>query len=259
MDMITKKFDLMSDNLKLAAELFIPDTGNSPYPALCLCHGIPAAPHNPDDRGWAVLAERFCSAGFITLIFNFRGAGISQGNFDLQGWCRDLKAAINYLHTLKNVDKSRLFVLGSSAGAATAICVAAEDVRIAAVVSMASPATFSFLDRGQAEKTVQHFRSIGIIRDASFPASLDKWLEGFRSVAPIECIDQISPRPLFIIHGEKDDVVPVDNARKLYEKAGDPKEIIIIPGAGHRLRLEEKAVEAALNWLKQRARLLPQP
>jgi uncharacterized protein len=255
--MITKKITFKSDNLKLAGELFIPDDGRRKFPAVCLCHGIPAATHNPDDRGWAILAERFCKAGFISLIFNFRGAGISEGNFDLQGWCRDLKTAINYLYESKNVDNSRLYLLGSSAGAATCICVAAEDVRAAAVVSMASPATFTFLDHDQAEKTVQYFRSIGIIRDASFPPSLDEWLKGFHSVAAIDCIDRIAPRPLFIIHGEKDDVVPVDNARRLYEKAGEPKEIILIQGAGHRLRLEEKAVESALNWLKLRARLLP--
>ena len=67
-------------------------------------------------------------------------------------------------------------------------------------------------------------------------------------------IGRISPRPLLMIHGEKDDLVPVEHAHRLYERAGEPKELVILPGAGHRLRLEEKAITTALNWLKIRTK-----
>ncbi len=46
--------------------------------------------------------------------------------------------------------------------------------------------------------------------------------------------------------------VPLEHARRLFERAGQPKELVIMPGAKHRLRLEEQAVETALNWLKKR-------
>jgi fermentation-respiration switch protein FrsA (DUF1100 family) len=124
------------------------------------------------------------------------------------------------------------------------------------LVTLACPAEFGFLtDKRQAGATIDHFRSIGVIRDADFPPSVDKWLNGFKTVSPLRWIDKISPRPLLLIHGNKDDLVPVEHARKLFEKALEPKKLLIIPGAGHRLRLEHKAVNAALDWLTATAKL----
>ncbi len=247
-----RDFTLTVDNLSLPGEVYIPEPSKIPCPALCLCHGIPSGqPGSSDDRGYPGLAERFCAAGFVTLIFNFRGAGPAQGNLDMLGWTRDLKAAIDYLTSLEEVDKSCLCLLGSSAGAAVSVYVAANDLRISSVVTLACPAEFSFLtDKQRARATIDHFRSIGVIRDKDFPPSLDEWLDGFNTVSPLRCIDRISPRPILLIHGDKDDLVPVEHAHRLYEKAGEPKELVIIPGAGHRLRLEEKAVTTALDWLK---------
>jgi dipeptidyl aminopeptidase/acylaminoacyl peptidase len=244
-----KDVSFISDNLNLYGELYSPDITDPAKPALCLCHGIPAVSYNPAERGYALLAEKFCANGFITFIFNFRGAGLSQGNLDLLGWTHDLKAAVNYLYSLDEVKRSQLTLIGFSGGAAVSVYVAAHDTRIASVVTLACPATFDFLPGNKADAIIAHFRTIGVIRDKDFPASVGKWLEGFNTVSPLRYVDQISPRPVLIIHGDKDDTVPVGHAHNLYQKAGEPRELIIIPNAGHRLRLEEKAVDAILNWL----------
>lgn len=247
---------LIVDNLQLPGEVYFPDNAKRPCPALCLCHGIPSGKHDPTDRGYPGLAERFCAAGFITMIFNFRGAGQAQGNLDMLGWTRDLKAAIDYLSSLQEVDKSRLCLLGSSGGAAVSVYFTANDPRVSSLVTLACPADFGFMaDKQRAKATIEHFRSIGLIKGEGFPPSVDEWLDGFRTVSPLRCIDRISTRPLLLIHGDKDDLVPVEHAHKLYENAAEPKELFIIPGAGHRLRLEEKAITAALNWLKAKVKL----
>jgi dipeptidyl aminopeptidase/acylaminoacyl peptidase len=250
-----RDFTLTVDSLRLPGEVYLPETAKRPCPALCLCHGIPSGqPGSSDDRGYPGLAERFCAAGFVTLIFNFRGTGLAQGNLDMMGWTRDLEAAIDYLTSLEEADKSRLCLLGSSAGAAVSVYVAANDTRVSSLVTLACPAEFGFLtDKQRARGTIDHFRSIGVIRDKDFPPSIDKWLECFNTVSPLHWIGRISPRPLLLIHGDKDDLVPVEHAHRLYEKAGEPKELGIIPDAGHRLRLEEKAVTTALNWLKAKS------
>ena len=251
-----RNITLKVDNLDLVGEVYFPEATEQPCPALCLCHGIPSAQRDPTDRGYPVLAERFCAAGFITLIFNFRGTGQSQGNLDILGWTRDLKAAIDFLSNLDEVDESRLCLLGSSAGATATVYVAANDPRVSCVATFACPADFDFLPaKQQAKSLIDDFRSIGVIRDANFPPSIAEWLEGFNTASPIRWIDKISPRPLLLIHGEKDDLVAVEHAFRLYEQAREPKEIAIIPGAGHRLRREEKAIATALNWLKTRRRL----
>ena len=108
----------------------------------------------------------------------------------------------------------------------------------------------------QAESLINHFRSIDVIKDVDFPPSIDEWLEGFKVVSPIRWIGRISPRPVLLIHGDKDEAVGVEHASRLYERAGESKELVVIPEAGHRMRLEEKAVTTALNWLKARASLI---
>ncbi|MCK4580199.1 MAG: dienelactone hydrolase, partial [Dehalococcoidia bacterium] len=70
---------LRSDGLQLVCQVYVP-RGDKAFPVLCVCHGIPGAPHNPQDKGYAALAQEFCRAGFLTVIFNFRGTGESQGN-----------------------------------------------------------------------------------------------------------------------------------------------------------------------------------
>lgn len=242
---------LCSDELMLSAELFSPDDCTKSYPAVCICHGIPAVPYTPGETGgYPELAARFCDAGFISMVFNFRGAGPSQGNIDMVGWTHDLTAAIDFLHMLPEVDKKKTYLLGSSGGAAVSVYVAARDSRVAAAALFACPAEFGFLSGGvTAESLIGRFREIGIIRDAEFPPSIDKWLEGFKVVTPLDNIDKIAPRLVLLVHGDRDEVVPVDHVYRLYEKAGEPKEKAIIPGAGHRLRLDDRAVNKALEWL----------
>jgi fermentation-respiration switch protein FrsA (DUF1100 family) len=53
-----------------------------------------------------------------------------------------------------------------------------------------------------------------------------------------------------LVHGDQDETVPVEHAILLYNKAGYPKELAILPGAGHRLRLDERAIDAALKWFQ---------
>lgn len=244
---------LSADELMLSGEIYMPDDCEKTYPAICLCHGIPAVRYDPNAKdGYPELAARFCEAGFVALAFNFRGAGPSQGNIDMVGWTHDLTSAIDFLNMLPEVDKKKICLMGSSGGAAVSVYVAANDPRVSAVATFACPAEFDFFSSGfTGEGMVRHFRDIGIIKDQNFPPSVGKWLDGFKAISPIEYVDKLSPRPLLLIHGDQDETVPVDHAVRLYNKAKEPKKKIIIQGAGHRLRLEERAVEAALDWLQE--------
>lgn len=245
-------FHLTSDGLNLWAELYRPDDRAEKRPGLVVCHGIPAAPHDPRDRGYPELAEKLCSDGFMVLLFNFRGAGESQGNFDILGWTRDLGAALDYLCTQPDLDRKRLSALGFSGGAAVAIYVAAHDKRITSLASAASPARFRAAsgDNGMAE-LLAHSRRAGIIRDRDFPPSFEEWAHAFDVISPADWVGKISTRPILVLHGEADVVVPVSQARELYRLAGEPKDLRILPGVGHRLRLDEKAMSLARGWLRR--------
>ena len=167
------------------------------------------------------------------------------------GWTRDLKAVIDYLCALPEVDRSRLYLLGFSGGAAVSVYVAAQDTRVSSVVACACPAEFTFFTKGDTPQSlIDHFRSIGAIRDNGFPPSAREWLNGFKLVKPIDYVAGISPRPLLLVHGSQDETVDVSQAHKLYAQAGEPKHIAIVEGAGHRLRQDKRAMAIVLDWLK---------
>lgn len=240
------------DDMKLNGAIFVPDDGAINYPAVCLCHGIPAGPYDPSDSHYPVIAQQFCNEGFVTLIFNFRGAGYSEGNFSMRGWNSDLKAAVDFLYVRPEVDTTRIAIIGFSAGASVGVCNAAIDTRIACIAAMACPAEFSLMKREQAEQSIDHFRNIGIIRDEDFPCSIDSWYSEFVDVSAGKCISGIAPRPLLIVHGRKDEVVPVDHAFRLFEQAGESADLVILGEAGHRLSRDDESVNIALEWFKRK-------
>lgn len=247
--MIKRDVTLNVDGLNIDGRLFLPaEAPPVPYPGVCICHGIPSGkPHDPTDGGYPALAERFCRLGYAVFIFNFRGTGNSGGNLDLPGWNRDLKAALDYFYDLPELDRARLTLLGFSAGAAVSVCVASADTRVASVIACACPAEIIFSDPLPA---IEHFRSIGAIRDKDFPPSVEEWGAGLAGSSPVNCVGRIAPRPLLLVHGSQDETVPLSQAYELYQKAGEPRQLVVIDGAGHQLRQNDLAMNIALDWLK---------
>lgn len=251
--MVKKAVVLEVEGINISGQLYLP-TDKAPYPTVCVCHGIPARVPDPGEaRGYPLVAERICREGFAVLIFNFRGTGASGGNLDVLGWTRDLKVVIDYLCTLPEVDKSRLSLLGFSGGAAVSVYVASQDSRVSCVAACACPAEFTFITEvDEPWSVIDHFRSIGAIRDEDFPQSTEEWLNDFRLVRPVEYVAGIAPRPLLLVHGSKDETVDMSHAYRLYDKAGEPKQIIVVDGAGHRLRQDDRAMAIVIDWLKSR-------
>ena len=250
--MLNRTVTLEVDGLKILGQLYLPDKADhAPYPTICVCHGIPTGRPDPNDISYPLLAERICREGLAVLIFNFRGTGASNGNLDISGWTGDLKAAIDYLWALPEVDRSHLSLLGFSGGAAVSVYMAAQDKRVSSIVTCACPAEFTFLTEvDEPQSVIDHFRSIGTIREKDFPYSVEDWFSGFRLVSPIKHVAEIAPRPLLLVHGSKDEVVDVSHAYKLYARAGEPKQIIIVDGAEHRLRQNDRAMAITIDWLK---------
>jgi len=176
-------------------------------------------------------------AGYNCLMFDFRGHGRSEGNYTSFGYHerKDLLGALDFLRR-KNI--STVGVLGFSLGGAVGITSAAEREEIMAVVADGAFVELrSALARGAEERHLPRWlvRSLG--------ASI-LWLAGKRvggdleESDPLRWVERIAPRALFLIHGVEDPYVSVENVQRLYERAGEPKELWIAPGAGHR-RVDE--------------------
>ncbi len=65
-----RNITLQTDGMKICGELYFPENNRTPYPTVCICHGIPAKRFDPADRGYAELAERVSGSGLAALIFN---------------------------------------------------------------------------------------------------------------------------------------------------------------------------------------------
>ncbi|MDO9534443.1 MAG: alpha/beta fold hydrolase [Bacillota bacterium] len=262
--MRTEEITITVEGIVLRGRVYWPDPKtiseeDKGKPLLILCHGIPRG-NQPsgeseehtyqEDGGYPALAGQSCEAGLPCFHFNFRGTGDSEGNFDLLGWTRDLIGVLDYWEK-RGFGKNGFYLWGFSAGAAVSCHVASSDPQIKAVLLAASPAEFKsiFLPRNL-EQIILRLRGAGIIRDSYFPADPHRWLEDIHSVSPISIIHKISPRPLLVIHGDADELIPFEHAHRLYEQAGDPKQLYIIPGAEHQLRKNKEAVFKCLDWLK---------
>lgn len=216
---------------------------------LVLCHGFPVEVNDATmtSRGYQELADRLAAdTGWVVLTFNFRGTAQSSGNFSLGGWLTDLKAAIDTLTAVRFVDG--IWLCGFAAGGALALCAAGEDPRIMGVAAFAAPADFA--ERAaDARRFVAQAKAVGVIRDPNFPPDLEAWARELREVRPLSLIGKIPPRPILLVHGANDEVVPVLDARALADAAGGEVELRVLPGAAHRLPHDPRAIAILIGWL----------
>lgn len=241
------------DGLRLHGYLAEPPVSTTNAPgvvrALVLCHGFPAGPRGAAAAAqtYPELAERIAGeAGWLVLAFNFRGAAESEGNFSLGGWLNDLRAATTYLMDEAGAD--RVWLAGFSTGGSLALCAAGEDEKVAGVAAFAAPADFESWT-SDPSAFLQHSRDIGVIRDAGFPEDFDGWARELHEMRPLALIGKVSPRPVLLVHGAADEVVPLVDARALADAADEPVELRVLPGAGHRLRHDPRAIAVLLGWL----------
>jgi uncharacterized protein len=130
-----KKVNFFSDGIHLAGTLMFPDDYRvgQKRPAILICHGRFAIKEWVPSR-WT---PHFLAAGYICMSFDYRNLGESQGspgNIIPQEEVRDVSHAITFLQQQPEVDPQSVGVLGWGLGGGVAVCAAARDDRIKAVV-----------------------------------------------------------------------------------------------------------------------------
>lgn len=237
-----------SSGLRLSAHLAEPTTsGGGPVPGLVLCHGFPVRGREAPASGksFPQLADRIAAElGWVVLTINFRGCGRSEGDFSLRGWIDDIRAAIA---DLSGTAVSGVWLGGYGTGGALCLVAAAEDPSVSGVAAMGTPA--DFVDwAGNPRRLLMHARDVGVITHDDFPQSFDRWAAELKDHSAVSAAAALFPRPLLLLHGENDDLVPSIDARIIAEAHGSA-EMRIIGGAGHELRHDPRAVAVFLGWL----------
>jgi len=159
------------------------------------------------------------SFGFPVLRFNFRGAGLSQGEHDQgEGEVDDVRAALDWLDSEYHLP---LIFAGFSFGAAVGLRAACPDSRVKAVIGVGTP--------------------VGpVVADSEAPRNYT--FDFLR-----ECT-----KPKLFVSGDRDQFGPRAKLEELVASIPEPKKLVIVEGADHffegRLRELRETIEA---WVKQ--------
>jgi fermentation-respiration switch protein FrsA (DUF1100 family) len=173
---------------------------------LLLCHG------NAGNVGDRVLhAALLTATGFDVLLFDYRGYGRSSGRPSEAGTYRDARAALTCLLEQPGVDPGRVFYLGESLGGAVALDLALE-CRPAGLVLLSA---------------FTGVRELGRLHYPFVPAFLIP--DAYPTVRRIHELHA----PLLVLHGDRDDIVPLSQGRGLFDAAPGPKRMHVFPGLGH--------------------------
>lgn len=132
------------DTIQLAGTLTLPKNIKNP-PVAILISGSGAQNRNEELMGhkpFLVIADYLTKNGMAVLRYDDRGVGASKGNFQTAttfDFATDVEAAINYLKSRKDIDTSKIGLIGHSEGGLIAPMVASKNKNIAFIVLLAGP------------------------------------------------------------------------------------------------------------------------
>ncbi|MDH5642126.1 MAG: alpha/beta hydrolase [Nitrospira sp.] len=151
--------------------------------------------------------------GLSVFLFDYRGYGKSQpSGLSEKGLYQDAIGAYDYLTRIRNIRSERIVLFGRSLGSTVAGELAAQRPAFGLILESSFPSI----------EAVARFHYGGL------PVH---WLLG----AQFRLIDRLPylSLPKLIIHGDKDDIIPIELGRQVYEAAKPPKDWYIITGADH--------------------------
>ncbi len=218
-----------------------------------VCHGISA-----NMGAFVGVAPFLHRAGFNILFFDFRGHGSSPGHTASFGWneSEDVRAACKYLRS-RGQDRIALYGF-SMGGAAVNLSFHPRwksdknfDSTVRAVLLDSTFARFAPLVEQQLAVLPSALRPV-LMRALSLCSQYEIGVRP-EQIVPAQAVARIAPRPVLIIHGDADQLIPLPQSLELFQAAREPKARVVVHGAGHCLcRLVnpppyEKRVTAWLN------------
>ncbi len=252
---------------KLYAELRIPDS--EPSPAVLICHGMNAR-GSSGLRLYARLAEASCKAGFVSLLFDFRGVGNSTGNFDYGfGEQEDIKCMLEYLAARPEVANDKIFVIGHSLGGVVSLYALRKERRVKGLVLWSTPKNHRY----NVKKFVRQTRGKIGLYEFLILSYLDKFFnvskyfklevygvnlrlklvrEKLMKLDECDAVSKLDGVPVLIAIGSKDPIVGVYETKEIYRSANKPKDMLIIDEADHVYKgKENQLITKTLEWIKK--------
>jgi fermentation-respiration switch protein FrsA (DUF1100 family) len=287
-DIRTEEITFASDGLALRGTLRVPAGADGGAVAL-------TGPFTGvREQVTGLYAERLARAGLVTLAFDHRGFGASEGrrgHEDTQGKLADLRSAVSLLQARSEVDPGRIGLVGICLGGGYAVSAAATDPRVRAVAGIAgaynSPAWFardpaayraglrSFIDSyddylpavapGDGEAAMagaEPWSYYGTARSAAATWENRVTRGSLHALLTFDALGRaalLAETPLLIVHGRKDDYCSPELAARMYEETPGDKEIVWLDAGQHvdlydREPHVSRAVTATADFLRRTLR-----
>jgi len=233
--MKVEKVFFVSEGQKISGVLHLPNEENPP--SVIASHGLLSS---KESEKYVALGERLSAQGMAMLRFDFRGIGESEGRLADDTVSRrvvDLVAAVGFIRSYPGMGH-RIGLLGSSLGGYVSLIVASMEKEMRAVVVWATP--FHLDDLGSKEQGEEY----------PLPG------QAFFEDLPRHRLLPLLPRVMngLVIHGDRDELVPVDQAWEIFHALGTPKEIHVIEDADHRLinpSHRRRAIDLSVDWFRK--------
>lgn len=199
-------------------------------------------------------------SGLAVLRFDFTGLGMSEGEFantNLSSNVADLVCAADHLRVHY---QAPALLVGHSLGGAAVLAAAAEIAEVKAVATIGAPSEPVHVQKQFADH-VETIRAQGAleVQLAGRPFTITRqFLEDLEATRIRERVAHLG-RALLVMHAPLDEVVDIEQARKIFEAARHPKSFVSLDSADHLLRRREDAAYAAQVLAAWAARYLPPP
>ena len=265
-DFTSEEVTFQNGDVTLGGTLTLPKQAAARHPAAVIISG--SGSQNRDGSGGALglykqIAERLSSNGIAVLRHDDRGVGKStmpKKPTAYRDLVADTRAAVDYLRARKEIDADRVMLVGHSEGGTTAVVIASEDQKIAALVLLAG-ATLANLDKLLIEQTVyqQALEQPFNPQDREKYPQIVQWLiarieearAGKQDAAPTDLYEYLRQHlslnlpdayrrvkcPVLILQGERDALVlphhAIDAARALAESGNKRVLVRILPNLSH--------------------------
>jgi dipeptidyl aminopeptidase/acylaminoacyl peptidase len=232
--MKTEEISFESEGQKISGILHLPAREDPPF--VIASHGLLSS---KSSEKYVAIGQRLSQEGIAMLRFDFRGIGESEGRIEDDTVSRritDLNSAIAFVRSRPGKG-SRIGLLGSSLGGYVSLIGASMEKEIRAVVIWATPF---------------HLDDLGAKGTEENPLPGEAFIKDLPKHRLLPLLPKISK--CLVIHGEKDELVPVDHAWEIFHTMGVPKEIRVIEDADHRLTNpshRQRAIELSVDWFKK--------
>lgn len=261
-----EKVTFESDGLKLSGIVHVPEGyDGTPLPAFIVCHGFVGSKDESHAQKQADMMEEF---GYVAFRFDFRCCGESEGaraQVRCMDQVADAKNALTFLAKRPEVDPERIGITGHSFGAAVSVYTAGVDERVACCLSSCGWGDGERKFRGQhpTEESWTKFKTIleegrrhkqetgesawmSRFDAVPIPPALRKNLSpkalmeiptetawSMRQFRADDVVANIAPRPLLLFHTANDIITPTIESVRMWEKAGHPKELMLVDTTAH--------------------------